>query len=275
MHTGSDERTAWSAAASLNAALLAANAVELFAFPAPLGSWLTRLRLLELVLCGTWLLVLFRWRSTRPLRLSLAAFASAPLPLLFLWSTLATEHEAMGAVFEPLLRERAAMLIIAVLTPRQAWVTYVLIGAFVVESLAEYLIPSVGATVNFRPAEPWITFGAAILAAWIARSRARLLTRERTLARELREARDAARLAEMALAVRDLANTPLQVIELQVALLETRHHPAPPEVGRIRRALRRLSELNHLLAAFHRPDDGRSLESFDAAELLLHLRRRP
>jgi hypothetical protein len=269
---GSDEGTAWSAAASLNALILAAGIVELAAFREPFSSPLTELRLLQVATCTVWLLVLFRWHPTRPLALSLAAFGFAALPPLFAFSALAGAHEATGASFEPLLRQRAAMLIIAVLAPRQVWLAYLLLAAFTLEAMIEYFVPGVGATMNFRPSEPWITLGAAALSAWIARSRARHLTRERILARQLREAREAARLAEMALAIRDLANTPLQILELEVALLESRHHPIPREVGPIRRALKRLSELNHILAAYQHPDGGSSLESFDAADML---RRRP
>jgi hypothetical protein len=272
-----DARTAWSAAISVNASILAFMLVAFIAFPAPLYSMLTGVRIAQAV-CGTvWLLVLLReWQEPR-LHLSLAAFGFAPLLQLVGFSVLAVAHEAAGMSFEPLMRQRVAIVLIAVLTPRQLWVAVLMIAAFAVEACLEYWSPGLGASKNFAPYDPWVTLGTAAFGFWIAYSRVRLLSRERTLQIQLHEAADAARMGKMALAIRDLANSPLQVIELQLTLLEERRQPAPPETGPMRRALSRLKELSRMLGTYEPHGDWHDakefLESFDAAALLQHFLR--
>jgi hypothetical protein len=275
----SDARIAWGAAAALNATLFISVLAMFIAFPAPLGSMLTALRLAQLISAITWLLVLARKQSCPRLGASLAAFALAPLPYLLMYSFLAAAHEASRTPFEPLLRQTMAVIVIGILSPRQVWVTITMIAAFAVEACLEYWISGFGASKNYRPHEPWLTVGTAALATWVAISRARILTRERTLTRQLRETKEAARMAKLALAVLDLANTPLQVIELQLTLLEERHQPAPPEAILIRRAVGRLVELNRLLSTYvpdaNWVDVDDSLESFNAMTVLRELRRQP
>jgi hypothetical protein len=272
-----DARTAWNAAVSANALMVAVTLVAFIAFPAPLHSVLTGARVAQLVSSTVWLLVLLRqWHEPR-LRLSLAAFGLAPLPQLVMLAVLAVMHEAAGWVFEPLARQRLFVLIVAVFTPRQFWVPVLMIAAIAIEACLEFWVPGLGATKNFAPHDPWLTLATAALAIWIAYSRARLLSRERALQTQLREAADAARMGKMALAIRDLANSPLQVLELQMTLLEERHQPVLPETGPMRRALGRLKELSQILATHEHPGDLHDakdlLSSLDAVALLRDLLR--
>jgi hypothetical protein len=272
----SDARNAWNSAVSINVLVLALTLVAVIAFPAPLHSALTAVRVIQVVFCAIWLVILHRDGDRPRFRVSLVAFGLAPLPELVRFSVLAVAHEAAGVTFEPLLRQRAAMLIVALLTPRQLWLAVLMIAAFAVESCSEYWIPGLGATKNFGPHEPWITLGTAAFAIWIAYSRAKLLNREQALEKRLREAREAARVARLALAVRDLANTPLQVLELQLALLEAHPQLVSQRTAPIRRALTRLKKLNRILADYQpRGDDWELLESFNAQAVLRDLQRQP
>jgi hypothetical protein len=259
--------------------LLALFSFMFIGFPAPLFSAITAVRLAQVASCAVWLLVLIRQRPQPRVGVSLAAFGFAPLPQLVAYSVVAAARVAAGPTFQPLLRQSEWVLIIAVLAPPQAWVAMLLIVAFAIEACLEHWIAALGASKSFGPYEPWLTLGAAALAIWIAYSRARLFSRERTLARQLREATEAARMAKLALAVLDLGNTPLQVIELQLTLLEERQQPVPSETMPIRRALTRLNELNRILATYlphgDWPESKESIESFDAAALLRHSRPKP
>jgi hypothetical protein len=271
----SDARIAWGAAARKIVLILAKNSVSFIAFPAPIYSTLTAVRLSQVASCAIWMLVLLREWPKPHLGVSLAAFGLSPLLQLVQVSVFAVARESGGLSFEPLVRQKLMVLLIAIFTPRQVWVAVLLIAAFAVEACLEFWIPGLGASENFGPWEPWITLSTAALAIWLAYSRAQLLSRERTLRLQLREATEALRLAKMALAVRDLANTPLQVIELQAALLEERDKYAP-EIAPIRRALNRLSKLSKILETYEPPgwnheDD--SLVAFDAEALLRQLGR--
>lgn len=107
--------------------------------------------------------------------------------------------------------------------------------------------------------EPVPTLCFAALATWIAFSRAGLQER-------LNKAVEAARNAKMALAVLDLANTPLQVIESQFSLMELRSQRPPREIPPIRRALTRLRMLSGLLAKYD--PAAAPLASLDAEAIL-------
>jgi hypothetical protein len=258
--------------------ILAINSVSFIAFPAPLYSTLTAVRLAQVASCAIWLLVLLREWPRPHLGVSLAAFGFSPLLQLVQVSVFAVARESGGLSFEPLVRQKLMVLLIAIFTPRQVWVAVLLIAAFAVEACLEFWIPGLGASTNFGPWEPWITLCTAALAIWLAYSRAQLLSRERTLRLKLRETTEALRLAKMALAVRDLANTPLQVIELQLALLEERYKPVPPEIAPLRRALNRLSELSKILETYEPPGwnhERESLAGFNAEALLRQLGRSP
>jgi hypothetical protein len=268
-----DAHTAWIAAASLDALLLAGILGGLVIFPAPLLSALTLLRLVQAAFCIVWLLVLARERRQPRLGVALAAFGCTPLPLLVQNAVLAMAKEAAGAPFEPFLRQRVIVLIVAALTPRQVGGALLLIAAFSLETCAELWIRGWGASRAFSAHEPWVTLGIALSAVWIARVRAHQLSREQRLQAQLREAMVAAEVAHVAVAVLDLANTPLQVIELQLTLLEEGHPRALPEAGPIRRALDRLRQLSRILASYqaHPAEHGAAaaLTSFDAGTVLL------
>jgi hypothetical protein len=62
------------------------------------------------------------------------------------------------------------------------------------------------------------------------------------------------RLAQMSLAITDLANTPLQTLLLELqAMARSGEKPSPAQLERMTRSVERLSELNRVIASF-RPE---------------------
>jgi hypothetical protein len=96
-------------------------------------------------------------------------------------------------------------------------------------------------------AEPWPTlaFGLGGVLALVYRFRRAQLEQE--LARTQAENFAIRRMANAFLNIRDLMNTPLQVIEISVKLLRNSNQPSRDVLDRIDRSVRSLSEINSLL----------------------------
>jgi hypothetical protein len=102
------------------------------------------------------------------------------------------------------------------------------------------------------PAEPWpiLAFAVAGVLALVYRfRRARL---EQEIARIQAQNFAIKQLAEAFLSIRDLMNTPLQVIELSIDLLRKSNDPNKPIIDRIEHSMQRLRELNSLLVQHER-----------------------
>ena len=99
------------------------------------------------------------------------------------------------------------------------------------------------------PAEPWAILAFGTFAAGIYAYRIYAWRKEQRLADALAEARISERLSRIVLALQDLANTPLQTLELTSALL-ARGGAAPPLIDRMQRALARLRDLNRIMAHY-------------------------
>jgi hypothetical protein len=97
------------------------------------------------------------------------------------------------------------------------------------------------------PAEPWpiLAFGLAGVLALVYRFRRAQLEQE--LARIQAQNFAIKRLAGAFLNIRDLMNTPLQVIEFSVDTLRNSEQPSEPTIDRIDRSVQRLREINSVL----------------------------
>jgi hypothetical protein len=110
-------------------------------------------------------------------------------------------------------------------------------------------------------------FGAFGLAFLYTQLRGRTMQVEVIRARA--EAAALERLAESLLAVRDLANTPLQTIGASAAVLRKKHPELAGTLDRIDRALERLHELSRILERDETSVDwSRRHEAFDAHQRL-------
>jgi hypothetical protein len=134
---------------------------------------------------------------------------------------------------------------VALLAP-SAWVGLVGIGGYVgavliqLDSVPPQLRGGIGV------AEPWATVAWGVFAVALLGFRLRSLAIERAAAAARAETEALQRLAQTAVAVRDLANTPLQTLELCTALVS-----APPAVlARIHNALHRLRALGQTLSRY-------------------------
>jgi hypothetical protein len=98
--------------------------------------------------------------------------------------------------------------------------------------------------------EPWLTLFAAGMAGGILVVRAVHATRERQLAQEVERRKAAERIANIAFAVRDLMNSPLQILEIHIARLGKAFPEGASSIAQMERAIARLAELNDRLRPY-------------------------
>jgi hypothetical protein len=224
-----------------------------------------------------WAVLLLALLFARRGRLSLtqleACFAGAVLPFLPLFALAEHAMVSSGLLWVPMTGHRLVMLVLGVLAPTSLWLGAGLIAAFALEAVVLWY--GLGLATHPRvlsPWEPWVTlvYGAVGLVVLAYR------VRSHTIELKLREARAEAealeRVARLFLAVRDATNTPLQTLELSLALLQRRCPECASTAATMERAVQRLRSLAHRLGSVDpllvwREGD----ESFDAETLLRHL----
>jgi hypothetical protein len=122
--------------------------------------------------------------------------------------------------------------------------------------------------------EPWNTILFPLIATGILLHRIRALRVERQMLRAVADREALERVAKVSLAYRDLANSPLQALELTRAML--RHGDADTEklLDQLERSLQRLREMGEILS--HTEEQVRwtsTAEGFDAARVISEYRR--
>ncbi len=178
-----------------------------------------------------------------------AAFVSVMLPVLATtWVTEmshAAAGQAAGRAWELFLGPKIAMFVIAAAAPsKPRWLAPALLGAFGLEQLALWFVLDLGSpTANVTPHEPGVTLATSTLAVVLLAIRIHRAEVERQLVASRLEAAMLRTTNEAFLAVKDLANTPVQNLELALSLLQT-EDPENPLLARARRALSRLRELH-------------------------------
>ncbi|WP_395834302.1 hypothetical protein [Archangium violaceum] len=238
------------------------------------GTTLPVLRALHVLWALLLLGVLLVFRQRLRTDLVEACFAGAVLPFLPVFAM--AEHAMTGAglVWVPMTGHRLVMLALGVLAPTGLWLGGGLIAAFALETVVLWYALGLGQHPGVRaPWEPWVTlvYGGVALAMLAYR------VRSHTIELKLREARTEAealeRLARLFLVVRDATNTPLQTLELSLALLRKNNPECSPRtLATMERALERLRALFQRLGiadplVVWREGD----ESFDADVMLRHL----
>ncbi len=188
---------------------------------------------------------------------------------LFVVNQQLAERAPHWAPFQP---NKLGALVVALLAP-EAWVGVVSIAAYVVPALVQLASFSPAVRARLAVGEPWATiafgvFGLALLAYHLRR-----IDIERRMTASHADALAKERMARSLLAIRDLSNTPLQTIELSLALLRVgggaSEKTRASAFERVERALHRLRDLNRLLSErveqmSWSPDH----ESFDSEERL-------
>jgi hypothetical protein len=225
---------------------------------------------------SAWALLLLMLLLVRRRRLSRVAidtvFASAVLPFLPIFALAERAMAASGVLWVPMTGHRLVMLAIGVLAPTRLGLGGGLIAFFGLEVVVLWYGLELGERLPRFPWEPWVTliYGGVALALLAYRVRTHRM--EVRLRRARAEAEALERLARLFLVVRDAANTPLQTLELSLAVLRRRSSESEPTLASMERAARRLRAL------FQRLSGADPLlvwregeESFDAEAVLRRL----
>lgn len=201
---------------------------------------------LALALAG----VLWRLRARASLVTCEVLYVVATVPFLIgTWLPQICDLEA-GRLSEPLLAHHFLLLGIAVSAPSLR-TGALMIGVFVVHALAlgHVLAANAGASPTLAH-EPWFTLLFGVIAGLLAFTRARRRDAEVRLLVAEQRARVLSQVSGVLLALRDRANTPLQTLEVAIALLEQDAAIADdPRLALMRRALARLIAIQHTLVA--------------------------
>ncbi|QRK13530.1 hypothetical protein JQX13_09360 [Archangium violaceum] len=223
-----------------------------------------------LVLLGVLLALRQRLRTV----LVEACFAGAVLPFLPVFAMAEHAMAGSGLLWVPMTGHRLVMLALGVLAPTGLWLGGGLIAAFALETVVLWFALGLGQHPGVRsPWEPWVT----LVYGGVALTMLAYRVRSHSIELKLREARTEAealeRLARLFLVVRDATNTPLQTLELSLALLRKRDPGcSPTTLAAMERAMERLRALFQRLGiadplVVWREGD----ESFDADVMLRHL----
>jgi hypothetical protein len=198
---------------------------------------------------------------------SLLSFGLAPMPLLLSFWVTEEARNVRGLPIELFSRENFTSLLIAAMTPPLPAITLVAIAAFTAQNLLMYLAGPVPLIPEVTRGEPWVGLMIGAASAVLALYRAARLRRDVALVAARERSKALERLTRSFLAVRDFANTPLQTLEVAVALLGKQCPGAGELVARMARSVARLRGLNQMLDG-GREGIGEQKESFDAAEVI-------
>lgn len=175
----------------------------------------------------------------------------------------------------PFDAHKLGALTVALLAPPTVWVGLAAIAGFTVVPLLELHAWEPDVRARFSAA-PWATVAYGAFACGVYAVQIRRYALLRRAARAEAEAAALERFARMMLAVRDLANTPLQTVELTAALLRRRGEADPRLLDRVLRACDRLVAVSRLLDRYAIDPSRwrRSDEASDPAQVLDGVKRR-
>lgn len=156
-----------------------------------------------------------------------------------------------------------AMLVAIALIARSRSLGLIAIGAVTLAGTLQALAS--GGTTAAVGSEPLLTCLFAVIAVVMLLLRSRGHSAERALVLARADTTAAQHLASTFLAIRDLANTPLQTLVLAIGVLERRHGTESELVGGMKRALEQLQRLNEVLvtAELDLRADSPHLDAFD------------
>ena len=188
------------------------------------------------------LLVLRNHKDPRP---AIAAFLINNLAIAaMLWIT-AGHYAVAPRTWIPFQANKLSMLTVAVLAPT-TWVGAITIGLYSVSAFLGFAALDAAARGRLPVGEPWALIAYLLFACVILLYRARQQRIEERMVCAESEAANLAHMARVFLAVRDLANTPLQTIAATTAMLEE-IPAARVHAQRLRRSLDRMKEWEQIL----------------------------
>jgi hypothetical protein len=185
-------------------------------------------------------LMLRRSRGHKGLTLSFMVVASSFMLLMTMNQFVAQE---VTWPFPPLFGHKVGLVAIALLSSSTA-IGLVLVAAFSLNAAVVSSYP--GAASPALGIEPWTTLIVGIGAVGILLYRSRARRRRYTLLQEDSRQAAAQQMARTFIAIRDMANTPLQTLSLSCDLLATRI-PDEPLLQTMKRSLEQLGRLNEII----------------------------
>lgn len=195
------------------------------------------------------LLAFLSYRSARPTERLASIVFLLNAGLISFAMYLRDPHYAQLAHWVPFQSTKVACIAAAMLAP-QLWSAFVGIGIHAGSALLVLakLDPRLRETIAL---EPLATLAFALIGSVLAFDRHRRLSLERQVAMARADAVAAEHLARTILAIRELANTPIQTIEFCNELLRTTEESAHPAIlERIDRSTARLREVSQLLREY-------------------------
>jgi hypothetical protein len=140
-------------------------------------------------------------------------------------------------------------LTVATLAPPRIWAGLFGIALFVGAACAQYAMfgPAERSCVAGGAPEGVLAFGVFAVVLLFFRVRGRRVAEQ--AARAIEEARMMKRWSRAVAAIRDLANSPLQLLTLEAEVLRQKHPEVKDHAERIARTMKRLNELNSLLVS--------------------------
>jgi hypothetical protein len=174
----------------------------------------------------------------------------------------------LGVRCEPFIGYKLYALSVALMAPPSLWLGLGSILACALLPLAEYAGWPAAVRAEIPTPEPATTLLYAIASVGLLFHRRQQMRIHREVVRAQAKTASLELMARKFLAVRDLTNSPLQSVELTVALLKTRHPESQAQLERLERQLARLRQLSVVLSQYEpqrwAPEDG----SFDPLEVL-------
>lgn len=207
-----------------------------------------RIRITVALVVTSALLALWAGRRSSSDALPAFAFTCIIVPFgLTFWLSEAY-HVALGRFDQPFVGPKLMFFVISALCPtRPRWLAPALLTGMCIEIAGMWMllgfadVPAVIAT-----GEPWISVSYAILACFLFASRVHWMHLHEELAHARAETRMLHTTNQAFVAVQDLANTPLQSLEIALALMERRSSD-DTLVRRAKRAVHRLRVLTRHL----------------------------
>jgi hypothetical protein len=170
----------------------------------------------------------------------------------------------LSATFQP---QKLGALAVAILAPPSVHAAVLSIVIFVGSVIVRYELFDTATRASLS-SEPWamVAYGIFGFGLYLYRIQSRKVRAEMQVA--LTEATSHERLSCVLLAFRDFYNTPLQTLELTIAIFKVRHPEDRQLVARMERATGRLAELNRVAASYEPSACGSQRVSLDAVEIL-------
>jgi hypothetical protein len=193
------------------------------------------------------LVLLLARRHDASSRLSAGVFTTVALLYLPIFAVAEVAMAESGRVWLPLTGHRLLLLCIALLAPTGLKGGLALISAFALEGVVLWFGLGLHARLQM-PWEPWVTLVWASAAGGMLAFRVRTQHIEHRLRLASAEAESLERVARLLLVLRDGANTPLQSLELCVALLRQRSTDNAALLNTMERALAQLRTLTQRMA---------------------------